>query len=143
MGEYERRPAAGPRVRRSRSWVRSTCSGDGAGGSGSACPPVERRGQREDGLAVLDGRDPAGGEGAAVPDAVHGVDDGHGGITGPDEVRVQRVHRPLGRDGPARGDQRLPGHLAAEHTLGGLVGTAAAEDVHLDLLQVEQIEQAL
>ena len=54
---------------------------------------------------------------------------------------MQRVHRPVGGHGPPGGDQRLPRHLAAEHPLDPLVGRPAAEDVHLDLLQVKQVEQ--
>ena len=47
------------------------------------------------------------------------------------------------RHGAARGDQRLPGHLAAEHPLESLVGAPAAEDVDLDLLEVEQFQQVV
>jgi putative flippase GtrA len=55
---------------------------------------------------------------------------------------VQRVHRsldavPVG-DGPARGDQRLAGDLAAEHPDALLMGTLPPEDVHFDLLEVEE-----
>jgi hypothetical protein len=66
---------------------------------------------------------------------------GTDGSPGPDEVRVQRVHRPVVGHGPSGGDQRLPGDLAAVHPLDGLVGRPAAEDVDLDLLQVEQVEE--
>ena len=50
-------------------------------------------------------------------------------------VNVAAVHR------AARGDQRLPGHLAAEDPLAVLLRAAAAEDVHLELLQVEERDQ--
>ncbi len=54
---------------------------------------------------------------------------------------MQGVHRPVRRHGPPGGDQRLPGHLPAEHPLPLLIRAAAAEDVQLDLLQVEQFDQ--
>jgi hypothetical protein len=77
---------------------------------------LERRGQVEDGVAVLDGDDATGGEGAAVTDAVHLVEDRLGGIAGPQEVRVQGVHHAAVHRAP-RGHQRLAGHLSAEHPL--------------------------
>ena len=65
------------------------------------------------------------------------------GMPGPQEVRVQRVHRALAVGGAAGRDQRLARDLPAEDPLQGLLRAAAAEDVDLDLLQVEQIDQAL
>jgi hypothetical protein len=104
---------------------------------------VERGGQREDRFAVLDRGHPPGGEGPAVPHPVHDVDERHRGITRPDEVGMQRVHWPVGGNGTAGGDQRLPCHLAPEDPLPPVVGAAAAEDIGLDLLQVEQVDQAI
>ena len=51
------------------------------------------------------------------------------------------MHRPVVGHRPPGGDQRLPGDLAAVHPLHRLVGRPAAEDVDLDLLQVEQVEE--
>ena len=97
-------------------------------------------GQVEDGLAVLDGHHPAGGEGAAVADPVDLVEDGHVGVPGAQEVGVQRVHAaPL--DGAPRRHERLGRHLAPEHPLAVLVGAHAAEDVDLDGLDVEQLDE--
>ena len=48
---------------------------------------------------------------------------------------------PTGVDGPAGGDERLRGHLASEDPLAGLVEVLAAEDVHLDGLEVEQLDE--
>jgi hypothetical protein len=45
--------------------------------------------------------------------------------------------------GPARGDQRLADHLAAEHPLPALLGRAAAKQVHLDRLEIENGEEIL
>src|SRR5215469_642484 len=103
---------------------------------------VKRGRQGEDRLAVLNGGDPAGRERPPVPQPLHGVDERHRRVPWPDEVRVQRVHRPVGRDGPARRDERLARHLAAEDTLPALIlRAAAAEHVLLDLLQIEQRDQ--
>lgn len=41
----------------------------------------------------------------------------------------------------SRGDQRLAGDLSTEDPLRPFGRTAAAENVHLDLLQVEDVEQ--
>ena len=51
------------------------------------------------------------------------------------------MHRAVRRHGPAGRDERLPGDLPAIDPLDGLVGRPAAEDIDLDLLQVEQVEQ--
>ena len=47
---------------------------------------LERRRERKDRPSVLDRDHPAGGERAAVADAVDGIDDRESGIAGPDEV---------------------------------------------------------
>src|SRR6266852_552391 len=100
---------------------------------------MKGRGQREDRLPVLDPGYPAGGEGPAIADPFHQVNKRDSGVAWPDEIGMQRVHGPVRRDGAAGRDQRLPGHLAAEHPLPALVlRAAAAEDVDLDLLQVEE-----
>ena len=56
---------------------------------------------------------------------------------------MQRVRGPVGGDGPPRGDQGLRRHLPAEDTGDGGGAGLAAEDVLLDLLEVEQIEEFL
>ena len=101
---------------------------------------LERGGQVEDGPPVLDGRHQPGGERLAVPDAVDLVEDGDGGVPGPQEVGVERVHPPeLHR--AARCHEGLGGHLAAEHLLALLGGLDAPEDVDLDRFEVEQADQ--
>src|SRR5271166_459494 len=51
------------------------------------------------------------------------------------------MHRPLVRHCAAGGHQGLSGHLPAEHALPALPRrTAAAEDILLDLLEVEQAD---
>ena len=90
---------------------------------------------------MLDRDDPPRGERPAVPDPVDLVDDRDRGITRAQEVGVQRVHVPVGRHRTAGRDQRLAGDLAAEDPLHRLVRAEAAEDVHLELLEIEDREQ--
>ena len=101
---------------------------------------VERALEVEDGVAVLDRDHAPGRERPPVADAVDLVQDRRGRVSGAQEVRVQgvdatRVH------GPAGGDERLRRHLAAEDALAGLVEVLAAEDVHLDGLEIEQFDE--
>ena len=131
----------GQPVRRPLDHLRRRHVGHRVGVLESGFRAVEGRGQGEDGLAVLDRRDPAGGEGPPVSHPVDHVDERHRRIARPDEVRVQGVHRTVPGHGPACRDQRLPGHLAAEHPLPALIRAAAAEDVHLDLFQVEELQE--
>ena len=44
-------------------------------------------------------------------------------------------------DGAAGRDERLPRDLPAEHALAVLVGAQPAEQVHLELLELEQVDQ--
>ena len=46
-------------------------------------------------------------------------------------------------DRAAGGHQRLPDHLAAEHTLPRHLRRAATEQVHLELFEVEDLEEGL
>ena len=130
----------------SRSRIVGSVSGSGASGigywcSGPASATWNDARQVEDRPAVLDRDDAAGREAAAVADAVDVVDDRDARIAGPQEVRVQRMHVPVGVDGSPRRDQRLPRDLTAEHALTILVGAHAAEQVHLELLELEQVDE--
>ena len=55
---------------------------------------------------------------------------------------MQRVHVAL-VDGAAGRDERLAGDLPAEHPLAVLVGAQPAEEVHLELLELQQIDQVV
>ncbi len=101
---------------------------------------VERGLEVEDGTPVLNGHHAPGRKGAAVADAVHLVEDGHGGVAGPQEVRVQRVHTPVVH-GSSRRHQCLTGDLTAEDALAFLVELGAPEDVDLNGLEVEEVDQ--
>ena len=104
---------------------------------------VEAGLQVEDGPAVLDGDDAAGGEALAVADAVHLVEDRHGGVAWPQEVGVEGVDQPAGLHRAGGRHQRLAGHLPAEDPLAVLVGRDAAEDVDLDRFEVEQGDEVV
>ena len=79
---------------------------------------LEGRREVEDRLAVLDGDHPAGGEGAAVADAVDGVDDGRARVAGAQEVRVQGVGVPVLR-GPCARRRPAPGPRPARRRRAG------------------------
>ena len=73
----------------------------------------------------------------AVAAAVHLVDDRRIEVAAAQEIRVQRVHG-AALDGAAGGRERLPEHLAAEDLRAADVAALAAEQVHLEPLEVEQ-----
>ncbi len=100
-------------------------------------------GQIEDRASLLDGDDPAGGEGPSVTDPLDLVHDRHPGTAGPQKVRVQRVDRAVPLGGPPGRHERLARDLPAEDPLEALLRTSAPEDVHLDLLKIQQIDQLL
>ena len=101
---------------------------------------MERRREVEDGPPVLDGDDQAGGEGPAVSDPVHLVEDGDGRVPRPQEIGVQGVG-PTEFDGATGRHQRLGRYLATEHALSILVGAHPSEDVDLDGFEIEQFDQ--
>src|SRR5262249_8909166 len=79
-----------------------------------------------------------------VAQALDLVDDRNLGIAGKDEVAMQRVRQPA-LDRATRRDHRLTDHLASEYALPARLRTVAAEQVHLDGLEVEngdQVDQA-
>ena len=61
-------------------------------------------------------------------------------VAGQQEVGVERVGDPP-LDGPLRGDERLPDHLATEDAGAPHVLRLAAEQVHLELLEVHLPDQ--
>jgi hypothetical protein len=77
-------------------------------------------------MAVLARGDAPRGEALAVPHAIHVVDDRNLGIARQQEISVHGMRRPA-LDRAHGGDQRLPDHLAAEHTLPADLRAAAAE----------------
>ena len=98
--------------------------------------------QVEDRAPVLDRDDAAGGEALAVARAVDLVEDGRLRIPRAQEVGVEGVRRiPLDR--AAGGDQGLAQHLPPEDALRALLRAAAAEEVHLQLFEIEDSEQRI
>src|SRR3954468_5534418 len=89
---------------------------------------VERRGQAEDGLSVLHGDYPPGGEGAAVPDAVDVQDEAPAGQAWSQEVSVQCMGMMVGVDGEGGGPQRLRRYLPTEQPSVVAMGRAAAPE---------------
>ena len=106
--------------------------------------PLERGGEVEDLPAVLDRDHPAGGEAAAVAGAVDLVDHRDRRVAGMDEIGVDRMaghalDRLVGRA------QRLGDDVAAvdAHVILVGLGDMPAEQVHLQALDVEQVDQLL
>src|SRR5262245_34697954 len=91
---------------------------------------------------MLQRLDPAGGEALAVAHALDVVDDRDLRVAGKQEVGVHGMRRPVGDvDGAAGSNQRLADDLAAEYALPADLRAAAAEQVHLELFEVEDAEQ--
>src|SRR5690606_13702940 len=90
-----------------------------------------------------DRRDTARGEALAVAQAVHEIDDRRLQVAGQDEVAVDGMRVAVLLDRAARGDERLREHLPAEDAAAADVAVAAAIDVVLDLLEVEELEKVL
>src|SRR5690606_41308780 len=97
-----------------------------------------RGGHVEYGPAVLDRGDSPGREALPVPEPVHEVDDGDLQVAGEDEVAVQRVGDAILLDRASRGDERLGEDLPPEDAARADVSVAAAIDVHLDGLQIQE-----
>ncbi len=102
---------------------------------------LEGRAAGEDLLALLDRRDPAGAEAAAVAHPLHRVDHRQAGVAGAQEVAMQRVHMALRLHRLARRRQRLAQHLAAEQLAEAEVLADAAEQVLLDGFEAQQGDQ--
>src|SRR3984957_8174062 len=103
---------------------------------------LKGRRHREDRLAVLDRVHPASAERATVAQPLDEENCWRRGISGPDEVPVQRVHQKMRIDRAHRGHQRLAGHLTTEGALKvALFGAehAAPIDVDLELLEIEDL----
>ena len=98
---------------------------------------VERHAHDEHGAAVLRGCDAPGREAAAVAHALDAVDDGPRQVAGLQEVGVQRMGDAFGRHRAHGCNQGLAERLAAEHPLPGLLRAAAAKQVILQRLQVQ------
>src|SRR5690606_29393959 len=102
---------------------------------------VEGRREVEDRLAVLDGRDAARGERAAVERTVDKVHDRRARIAPAQEAAARRVRVAALLGGRPRRGQRLRERLAAEHAAGAYVAALAAVDVALEGSELEDADQ--
>ena len=94
-------------------------------------------GHDEDRLAALAGDDPAGGEAAAVADALDLEQDRLARIAGQQEIGVQRMGR-AAVDRALRGDERLGEHLPAKDPLPAVLRRMADEAIFACRLEIEQ-----
>ena len=101
---------------------------------------LERRFEVEDRAPALDRGDAARGEALAVARAVDLIEDGGLRIARAQEVGVEGVRR-VALDRASGGGQRLAEHLPAEDALRAFLRAAAAEQVHLQLFEIEDPEQ--
>ena len=99
---------------------------------------LERGGEHQDRLAVLDRGHPAHRKAVAIAGAIDVEDDRRGDVAGAQEIGVQRMHAAAVLDGLLRRRQRLAEHLPAEHVLGADVAALAAEQVVFQALEREQ-----
>src|SRR6202034_4851435 len=94
----------------------------------------------EDLLAVLYGDHAAVREAVTVEAAIDLVHDRRVAVAAPQEISMQRVHHaPIDRGGGRA--QRLAEHLAAKHLGRPAVAALAAEQIHLQLLELEQLQE--
>src|SRR5512136_1635605 len=78
----------------------------------------------------------------AIAHAIDVVDDRYFGITRQQEVGVQGMRRPA-FNSAHRGHQCLSNHLAAKYALPADLRRAAAEQVHFQRFEIENVEQIL
>jgi len=94
-------------------------------------------------MAVLARGDPAGGKTFAVAHAVDVVDDRHFGVARQQEIGMHGMRRAAGIDRAHRGDQRLADHLAAEYALPAHLRRAAAKQIQVQVLEIEDAQKLL
>src|SRR5262245_39704018 len=94
-------------------------------------------------MTVLTRRDATRRKAFAVTDAVDVIDDWNFWIARQQEVGVHRVWRATGIDGAYRRDESLADHLTTKDPLPANLRRAAAEQVHFEGFEVENIEQVL
>src|SRR5262249_32754502 len=105
---------------------------------------VERHHDREDRVAVLDRGDAPRGVALAVAQALNLVDDRNLWIARQDEIAMDGIGQPS-LPGAAGRDHRLSDHLTAEYPLPARLRAVAAEQIHLERLEIEdgdQVDQA-
>src|SRR6185295_8321601 len=94
-------------------------------------------------MTVLAGRDAARRETLPVADAIDVVDDRNFWIARQQEIGVHGVWRAAGIDGTYRRDESLTDDLAPKNPLPADLGRTAAEQIHFERFEIENIEQVL
>ena len=92
-------------------------------------------------MTALNRDHPARREALAVADAIDLVEDRHPRIAGAQEIGVQGVHQAIGGDRAPGRDERLTRDLATEDADPALLRASAPEDVHVEFLEVEDLDQ--
>src|SRR6202040_3831298 len=103
---------------------------------------LKRRRHREDGLAVLDRVHPPSSERSAIAQGLNEKNGGRIGISGPQEVAVQRMHLIAIVDRAHRRYQRLARHVATKGALeeaGFGAEHPTAVDVDLELFEIKDL----
>jgi hypothetical protein len=103
---------------------------------------LERGHHRQDRLAALDRLYTTGAEAAAIADAIDVVDNRLDHVARAQEVGVQGM-RGLAVHGTGCRDQRLADDLSAEHAFAAEIARLSAEQVFLELFEVEQVYEVL
>ena len=98
---------------------------------------VERCRQMKDRLPVLDGDDASGAKRSAVSNNLDFVDDRDRWVTGPKEVRVERMNDAV-LHGPGGCHQRLACNLAAKHSLAHVVRALTSKNALFHPFEVEE-----
>ena len=101
---------------------------------------LERTGEIENLLTVLDRGHPPGGETLAVARAIDLIEDRHGRVARPDEIAVHRVAGPI-LDRLIGREKRLRDHMAAEDSRAPILGRRPPEKVHLNPFQRQAVGQ--
>ena len=90
---------------------------------------------------MLDRHHATGGKAATVAGAVHLIDHRNFGVTGTDEIGVQRMAQPVGHRAIGR-RQRLCHHLPPENPRRGFATLpCATEQIDLKLFDFQQVQQ--
>ena len=102
---------------------------------------MERRGEGEDRIAVLDGDDTPRREGVTVAAAIDLVDDGPVEVAATQEISVERMHLTTRIDRRVGCGERLAEHLPAEDLWATDISALAAEKIDLQPLELELAQQ--
>src|SRR5690606_31311634 len=92
---------------------------------------------------MLDGDHAPRGEASTVTRALHFIEDWYLRIAAQQEIAMERMHRPVGVDGPLRCRQSLTDHLAPEDPLQAGARALSPKQVVFQFLEIKYVEKAL